>query len=176
VNIRLIAATNRDLAQAMAEHEFRSDLYYRLNVFPIHLPALRERIEDIPMLVRYFVQKLSRRNNKQIDVIPVGTMDALIRWRWLGNVRELENFIERSVILTEGNVLNAPIAELIGDFALDGDGTLEGIQREFIIRKLRESDGVISGVRGAATRLGLKRTTLQSKMSKMGISRRDYKN
>ena len=176
MNIRLIAATNRDLAQAMAEHEFRSDLYYRLNVFPIHLPALRERIEDIPMLVRYFVQKLSRRNNKQIDVIPVGTMDALIRWRWLGNVRELENFIERSVILTEGNVLNAPIAELIGDFALDGDGTLEGIQREFIIRKLRESDGVISGVRGAATRLGLKRTTLQSKMSKMGISRRDYKN
>jgi formate hydrogenlyase transcriptional activator len=175
VNIRLIAATNRNLAQAVAEREFRSDLYYRLNVFPIHMPALRERTKDIPLLVRYFVQKLSRRMNKQIETIPTETMNALIRWDWPGNVRELENFIERSVILTEGSVLNVPLAELrSGDLESEIDGTLENMEREFIIRVLRETSGVIAGSHGAAARLGLKRTTLQSRMLKMGISRRDY--
>ncbi len=175
VNIRLIAATNRNLAQAVAEREFRSDLYYRLNVFPIHMPALRERTKDIPLLVRYFVQKLSRRMNKQIETIPTETMNALIRWDWPGNVRELENFIERSVILTEGSVLNVPLAELrSSDLESEIDGTLENMEREFIIRVLRETGGVIAGSHGAAARLGLKRTTLQSRMLKMGISRRDY--
>jgi formate hydrogenlyase transcriptional activator len=176
VNIRLIAATNRNLAEAVAQHEFRSDLYYRLNVFPIRTPSLRERPQDIPLLVRYFVQKLSRRMNKEIETIPTETMDALVRWNWPGNVRELENFVERSVILTEGNVLNVPLAELRnGDLESEIDGTLENMEREFIIRVLRETGGVIAGARGAAARLGLKRTTLQSRMLKMGISRRDYK-
>jgi formate hydrogenlyase transcriptional activator len=159
----------------IAAREFRSDLYYRLNVFPIRTPSLRERPQDIPLLVRYFVQKLSRRMNKQIETIPTETMDALVRWNWPGNVRELENFVERSVILTEGNVLNVPLAELRnGDLESEIDGTLENMEREFIIRVLRETGGVIAGARGAAARLGLKRTTLQSRMLKMGISRRDY--
>ncbi|MEP6645059.1 MAG: sigma 54-interacting transcriptional regulator, partial [Acidobacteriaceae bacterium] len=127
VNTRLVAATNRDLAKSVAEREFRSDLFYRLNVFPICMPPLRERESDVPLLVRYFVQKYSRRMNKQIETIPVETMVALSSWKWPGNVRELENFLERSVILSDGPVLNVPLAELrIGDYnGQEGDGTLE---------------------------------------------------
>ena len=175
VNIRLIAATNRDLAQSVAEKEFRSDLYYRLNVFPIRMPALTERKNDIPMLVRHFVQKFARGMNKQIETIPSSTMNALVNWDWPGNVRELENLIERSVILTDGPVLNAPLAELGGGReTLDSDGTLESLERQYIIRVLRDTGGLIAGPRGAAVRLGMKRTTLQSRILKMGISREEY--
>jgi len=177
VNIRLIAATNRDLAKSVAAREFRSDLYYRLHVFPVHMPPLRERAKDIELLVRYFVQRFSRRMNKQIETIPTETMNALTRWEWPGNVRELENFIERSVILSEGTILNVPLSELRPTY--DGprhDTTLESLERDHIIRVLRETGGVISGLRGAAARLGMKRTTLQSRMQKMGITRTDYEN
>jgi len=177
VNIRLIAATNRDLAKSVATREFRSDLYYRLHVFPVHMPALRERNKDIELLVRYFVQKFSRRMNKQIETIPTEAMNALTRWEWPGNVRELENFIERSVILSEGTILNVPLSELRPVYeGARHDATLESLEREHILRILRETGGVISGLRGAAARLGMKRTTLQSRMQKMGISRRDYEN
>jgi len=175
VNIRLIAATNRDLAHIVAEKEFRSDLYYRLNVFPIHVPSLRERKTDIPLLVRHFVQKFSRKMNKQIETIPSSTMNALVNWEWPGNVRELENFMERSVILSDGPVLNAPLAELgDGGEGVDSNGTLESLERQYIVRVLRETGGVIAGPRGAAVRLGMKRTTLQSRILKMGISRQEY--
>jgi formate hydrogenlyase transcriptional activator len=176
VNIRLIAATNRDLAKSVAAREFRSDLYYRLHVFPVHMPPLRERGKDIELLVRYFVQRFSRRMNKQIETIPTETMNALARWEWPGNVRELENFIERSVILSEGTVLNVPLSELRPTYVARHDTTLESLERDHILRVLRETGGVISGVHGAAARLGLKRTTLQSRMQKMGISRADYEN
>jgi len=177
VNLRLIAATNRDLAKSVAAREFRSDLYYRLHVFPVHMPPLRERGKDIQLLVRYFVQKFSRQMKKQIDNIPVETMEALTRWEWPGNVRELENFIERSVILSEGTTLNVPLSELRPVYeGARHDATLESVEREHILRALRESGGVIAGLRGAAARLGMKRTTLQSKMQKMGISRADYGN
>ena len=162
VNIRLIAATNRDLAHAVAEKDFRSDLYYRLNVFPIRMPSLSERKTDIPALVRHFVQKFARSMNKQIEVIPSATMSALVNWEWPGNVRELENLMERSVILSDGRVLNAPLVELrTGHEGLDSDGTLESLERQYIIRVLRDTGGVIAGPRGAAVRLGMKRTTLQ---------------
>jgi formate hydrogenlyase transcriptional activator len=175
VNIRLIAATNRDLARIVAEREFRSDLYYRLNVFPIHMPPLSERRTDIPMLVRHFVQKFARRMNRQVETIPTATMNALINWGWPGNVRELENLMERSVILSEGPVLNVPLAELAGAREIaDSDGTLESLERQYIIRVLRETHGVIAGPHGAAMRLGMKRTTLQSRVLKMGISRQEY--
>jgi formate hydrogenlyase transcriptional activator len=175
VDIRMIAATNRDLAQAVAEKEFRSDLYYRLNVFPIRMPSLRERKTDIPALVRHFVQKFARRMNRQIDTIPSATMTALVNWEWPGNVRELENLMERSVILTDGRVLNAPLAELrTGREDLDSDGTLEGLERQYIVRVLRDTSGIIAGPRGAAVRLGMKRTTLQSRILRMGISRQEY--
>jgi formate hydrogenlyase transcriptional activator len=175
VNIRLIAATNRDLAQAVAEKEFRSDLYYRMNVFPVRMPTLKERKSDIPLLVRHFVKKFSRRMNKEIETIPGATMSALVNWDWPGNVRELENLMERSVILTEGRVLNAPLAELrTGPEGLDSDGTLESLERQYIIRVLRDTAGIIAGPRGAAVRLGMKRTTLQSRILKMGISRQEY--
>jgi formate hydrogenlyase transcriptional activator len=175
VNIRLVAATNRDLAKSVAEREFRSDLYYRLNVFPIRMPPLRDRRTDIPLLVRYFVQKFARRMSKPIDTIPTQTMQALVSWEWPGNVRELENFIERSVILSEGSVLRVPLAELTPSFDEDSsDGTLEGLERQHILRVLRETGGVIAGSRGAAVRLGLKRTTLQSRILKLGISRQEY--
>jgi formate hydrogenlyase transcriptional activator len=178
VNIRLIAATNRDLAGLVAAREFRSDLYYRLRVFPIGLPPLRERRQDIPLLVRYFVQRLARRMDKNIDSIPVATMELLNSWHWPGNIRELENFLERCVILSKGPTLSVPVAELkpINDIAPRRDTSLESAEREHIIRILRETGGVISGARGAAARLGLKRTTLQSKMQKLGISRPDYQN
>ena len=175
VNIRLIAATNQDLAKGVSEKHFRSDLFYRLNVFPIRIPPLRERADDIPLLVRYFVHKFSARMGKLIDSIPSETMHALCSWHWPGNVRELENFIERSVILTNGSVLRAPLAELAAlTEENENDGTLEHLEREYIIRALRETGGVIAGNRGAAARLGLKRTTLQSRIQRMGISREEY--
>ncbi len=175
VDMRLIAATNRDLARSVAEKEFRSDLFYRLNVFPIRLPSLRERREDIPPLVRYFVRKFARRMDRGIETIPSETMNALINWRWPGNVRELENFIERSVILTEGAALRAPLAELQANPSSgSAENSLESAEREHIIGVLRETGGMISGPTGAAHRLGVKRTTLQSKMQRLGITRNDY--
>ncbi len=179
VNIRLVAATNRDLARAVAEHEFRSDLYYRLNVFPITTPSLRERGADIELLTRYFVEKYSRLMRKCVTTIPSQVLEALGKWSWPGNVRELENFIERSVILSDGEFLNAPIGQLKA-VNLDDNSTIEGtldcMEREHILRALRESGGVIAGMHGAAARLGLKRTTLQSRLVKMGIHRADYEN
>lgn len=176
VNVRLIAATNRELAKSVSQREFRSDLYYRLNVFPIRMPPLRERSQDVALLVRYFVQKFSQRMNKHIDTIPTETMRALMGWEWPGNVRELENFIERSVILSEGPVLRSPLAEL-EPYTQDTetDTTLENLERQYIVRVLRETGGVIAGSGGAAARLGLKRTTLQSRIQRMGISRHEYK-
>jgi formate hydrogenlyase transcriptional activator len=176
VNVRLIAATNRDLAQAVADHQFRSDLFYRLNVFPIHAPPLRERAGDIPLLVRYFVQKFSRRMNKNIDSIPTEIIRELERWHWPGNIRELENFIERSVILTPGAVFFAPMAELhaVSPDRTRAGTTLQDVEREYILLTLRESGGVIAGAHGAAARLGMKRTTLQSRMQKLGITRKEY--
>jgi formate hydrogenlyase transcriptional activator len=178
VSIRLVAATNRDLAKAVAERDFRSDLFYRLNVFPIRMPPLRERGKDIPLLVRYFVQKFARRMNKQIETVPTETMNALLGWDWPGNVRELENFIERSVILSDGPVLNVPLAELkpANYESSRLNGTLESLEREYIVKVLRETDGVIAGTHGAAVRLGMKRTTLQSRMQKLGIQRDEYEN
>jgi formate hydrogenlyase transcriptional activator len=174
VDFRLIAATNRDLAEVMRQNEFRSDLYYRLNVFPIRVPPLRERRDDIHLLVKHFVQKCARRMNKSIASIPTETMEALVEWEWPGNVRELENFIERSVILTQGSVLAAPLSELQPWNAEEkiADETLEATEREHILRALRESNGQIGGPRGAAMRLGLKRTTLQSKLKHLGINPR----
>ncbi len=177
VNVRLIAATNWNLAKGVADGQFRSDLFYRLNVFPIVVPPLRERPKDIPLLVRYFVQKFARRMNKRIETIPTETMSALTSWKWAGNVRELENFIERSVILTEDSVLRVPLAELKPFYEMgEAEGTLMRVEREHILRILRECGGVIAGKNGAAARLGMKRTTLQSRMTKLGIVRSDYQN
>jgi formate hydrogenlyase transcriptional activator len=177
INIRLIAATNRDLSQSLASRQFRSDLYYRLSVFPIRMPELRERKQDIPLLVRYFMQGFARRMKKHIETIPTETMNALVNWTWPGNVRELENIIERSVILSEGPILNVPLVELrMGAQDSNNDGTLESVQRENIVRVLRETGGVLSGPGGAAETLGLKRTTLQSRMQKMGIFGDEYEN
>jgi len=177
VNLRLIAATNRDLAKSVAAREFRDDLYYRLRVFPVEMPPLRERSRDIPLLVSYFVQRFARRMNKHIETIPTETMNALSQWSWPGNVRELENFIERAVILSVGTALNAPLAELkVQVGAALQSTTLESLQREHILRVLRETGGVIAGLHGAAARLGMKRTTLQSRMQKMGITREEYQN
>jgi formate hydrogenlyase transcriptional activator len=176
VNIRLIAATNRDLAQSIASRQPRSDLYYRLSVFPIRMPALQERKEDIPLLVRYFVQDFARRK-KQIETVPAETMNALVNWTWPGNVRELENIIERSVILSQGPILTVPLGELsLSPQDSFNDGTPESLRRETIVRVLRETGGVLSGPGGAAARLGLKRTTLQYRMQKLGISREEYEN
>jgi formate hydrogenlyase transcriptional activator len=172
VNVRLIAATNQDLAQSMASRQFRSDLYYRLGVFPIRMPALRERKQDIPLLVRHFVQNFARRMKKQIETIPAETMNTLVNWTWPGNLRELQNIIERSVILSQGPILTVPLGEL----RLSAGDSLESLLRETIVRALRETDGVVSGPHGAAARLGLKRTTLQSKMQTLGISREEYEN
>ncbi|HEV2495959.1 MAG TPA: sigma 54-interacting transcriptional regulator [Terriglobia bacterium] len=174
VDVRLVAATNRDLAQMVADREFRSDLYYRVNVFPVVVPPLRERPEDIPALVRYFAQKYARRMNKTIETIPTEAMEALQQSQWPGNVRELENLIERSAILSQGPVLRVPLAELKPaaetPAAAGGVQTLETAERDHILRALRETRGVIGGPRGAAALLGMKRTTLQSRMRKLGIS------
>ena len=176
VDLRLIAATNRNLSERVSEGAFRSDLFYRLNVFPIQMPPLRDRRSDIPPLVRHFVKKLARRMDKHIETIPSETMEALIHWHWPGNIREVENLIERSVILTEGLVLRTPLPEIRRDrgSADAADITLANTEREHIIRVLRECGGLVSGARGAAVKLGLKRTTLQSKMVKLKIDRKDY--
>jgi formate hydrogenlyase transcriptional activator len=177
VDVRVIAATNRDLIRAVEEKEFRGDLFYRLHVFPLHLPALRDRREDIPMLIRHFVEKCSARLHKRIDIVPDEAIEAMKRWSWPGNIRELENFIERSVILSEGNRLTPPLGELREEISRqqsDADGTLRDKEREHIIEILRQTRGALSGPSGAATRLGLKRTTLQYKMQRLGISRTDY--
>jgi formate hydrogenlyase transcriptional activator len=177
VDVRMVAATNVDLAQKVAENQFRSDLYYRLNVFPVTIPPLRERREDIPLLVRYFAQKYARRMKKPIDAIPTKAMTALTEYHWPGNVRELENFIERGVILSRGAELQIPLAELkqrtkVAPLAhSDGFATLENAEREHIVRALSETNWVIGGPTGAAARLGIKRTTLQSRMLKLGITR-----
>jgi formate hydrogenlyase transcriptional activator len=173
VDIRLVAATNQDLTKMVADRQFRSDLYYRLNVFPITVPPLRERREDIPVLVRYFAQKYSRHINKRIETISAEVMAALTGYHWPGNIRELENIIERAVILTRGSTLQVPVSELNPNTVIshDGDVTLEAAEREHILRVLRETNWVIGGPSGAAVRLGMKRTTLQSRMRKLGISR-----
>ena len=173
VDVRVVAATNADLSQLVAEKKFRSDLFYRLNVFPIMLPPLRERTEDIPLLVHFFAQKFAKRMKKPIERIPTEVIAALTRYSWPGNIRELQNLIERAVILTRGSVLEVPLAELkqSGKVAAEqsGSATLEAVEREHILRVLRETNWVIAG---AATRLGLPRTTLNNKMQKLGISRR----
>jgi formate hydrogenlyase transcriptional activator len=174
VDLRLIAATNRDLARHVTENKFRSDLFYRLNVFPLRCPPLRERRDDIPLLVRYFVRKFADRMDRRIETISSEVMTALVNWYWPGNIRELENFIERSVILTEGTALRAPLAEFEVESPDATQHSLENSEREHIIRALREATGTISGPTGAACRLGVKRTTLQSKMLKLGITRQDY--
>jgi PAS domain S-box-containing protein len=173
VDFRLVAATNRDLQQSMNQREFRSDLYYRLNVFPIHLPPLRERREDIPLLVKYFVGKYADRMNKPISSIPSKTMEALMRWDWPGNIRELENLMERSVILTPGSVLQAP--ELRPAMIEGKRVTPRDKERERVVRALRDCHGQIGGPKGAAARLGLKRTTLQSKIDRFGIKPAEYR-
>ena len=168
---RLVAATNRDLKTMVEDRQFRADLYYRLDVFPITVPPLRERPEDIPLLVRYFVQQNARRMHKKIGTIPAQTMQALVRYHWPGNIRELQNFIERAVILSRGPVLEAPVRELK---RVEGKAapvvTLASAERDAILRALRESGGRVGGPNGAAARLGLKRTTLQAKMRKLGVT------
>jgi formate hydrogenlyase transcriptional activator len=172
VDCRLVAATNRDLEKMVEAGTFRRDLYYRLNVFPIPLPPLRERRADIPHLVHYLTQRLARRLNKRIDSIPADAMTALCDYHWPGNVRELENVIERAVILTRGPVLQVPVSELRAPSPPPaGEGSLEATEREAILRALGETRWVIGGAEGAATRLGMKRTTLQSRIRKLGISR-----
>lgn len=171
VDVRLVAATNRDLETMIESREFRSDLYYRLNVFPIRIPPLRERPEDIPLLVRYFAQKYGRRMEKHIESIPAAAMKKLSNSPWPGNIRELENFIERSVILTHGSALQVPIGEL-GSKAAPFVGSREADQREEILRILKHTKGRVAGPQGAAARMGIKRTTLISRMKKLGIDPR----
>ena len=173
VDVRVVAATNRDLTQMVGDRLFRSDLYYRLNVFPIVVPPLRERVEDIPLLVRYFAQKHARRMDRHIESIPAEEMEALTRYHWPGNVRELENLIERAVILSRGPTLRVPLPEdrPCGEAPAAIPVTLEAAERDHILRTLRETNWVIAGPHGAAVRLGMKRTTLQSRMAKLGISR-----
>jgi formate hydrogenlyase transcriptional activator len=192
VDVRLVAATNNDLAVLVAEKKFRSDLYYRLNVFPIHVPALRERREDVPLLVRYFVQHFSRRQNKTVAYVPADVMDALVNYAWPGNVRELENLIERAVLLSPGKELRVPLAELRESALVTAaptelsranalppavspsgspSSTLDDAQRQHILRVLRQTQWRIAGPKGAAAILGMKRTTLQARMRKLGIQR-----
>ena len=201
VNVRLIAATNRDLEKMVAAHEFRSDLYYRLNVFPIRIPSLRERKEDIPLLVSYFVEKFAKQMQKKIDSIPAAVMKGLKAWEWPGNIRELENLVERAVILTRGRSLEAPLSELRKVKVDDGERTpadqdniarivketIKALhanrtvadqdtkkQRDAIVRALTESKGRVGGTDGAAARMGINRTTLLARMKKLGIDPRDY--
>jgi formate hydrogenlyase transcriptional activator len=202
VNVRLVAATNRDLEKMIAAREFRSDLYYRLNVFPIRIPPLRERKEDIPLLVRFFVQKLAGRMKKPIETIPAAAMKALTNWDWPGNIRELENFVERAVILTRGKSLEVPIPELLKSrmepFVPNNNGPQDEIsrilretiseinkgttrsaakehdqtERQEIMRVLRETKGRVGGADGAAVRMAINRTTLISRIKKFGINPR----
>jgi formate hydrogenlyase transcriptional activator len=186
---RLIAATNRDLKAMVEQQKFRTDLYYRLNVFPIRVPSLRERREDIPLLVRHFVQQFSQRNNREINSIPSETMEALVRYHWPGNIRELQNVIERAVIISKSPVLNVAVAELDSDpIQTPREGApnatppehenppeenlhhiLEDTERTHILRALEACNGAIAGPTGAATRLGIKRSTLHLRMQKLGI-------
>jgi formate hydrogenlyase transcriptional activator len=178
VNVRVLAATNADLTAMVAEKRFRSDLYYRLNVFPIAVPSLRERPEDVPLLVRYFVRMHARRMGKHLESIPKEVMDALVRYSWPGNVRELQNLVERSVLISPVSLLRVPLAE-ISDTAVNAAGgrnKLEQTERELVLKALRESDWVVGGPRGAATRLGLNRTTLVYKMKKFGIAHTQTRN
>jgi len=173
VDVRLVAATNRNLVEMVKRNEFRSDLYYRLNVFPLQLPSLRERREDIPALVEHFVEVYARRMNKQIESISPETMSGLVSYPWPGNIRELQNFIERSVILTSGNVLHAPLASLksAGEAQSLGAITMEDAERDHIRKTLEQTRWVVAGPNGAAARLGMKRSTLYFRMQKLGISR-----
>jgi formate hydrogenlyase transcriptional activator len=176
VDVRLVAATNRDLAEMVAARTFRSDLYYRLRVFPLHMPPLRERQEDIPTLVRYFVEKHARRMNRAVETIPTETLDHLVRYPWPGNIRELENLVERAVIVSPGPVLRVPLSELKTPAEPVTDNlTLRAAEREHILKALEATNWVLAGPRGAATRLGMKRTTLQSKMRKLGVIRNHHK-
>jgi len=173
VDVRLVAATNRDLPDMVKRGEFRSDLYYRLNVFPITLPPLRARREDIPDLVQHFVEIYGRRMGKQIERVPAETMSAFTSYEWPGNVRELQNFIERSVILSDGTVLCPPLAELKHSAGAGSQGatTLQDAERDHILKILKQTRWVVSGPSGAAARLGMKRSTLYFRMQKLGISR-----
>jgi formate hydrogenlyase transcriptional activator len=172
VDVRLIAATNRNLEQMMEDNEFRSDLYYRLNVFPIRIPPLRERPEDIPLLVHYFTQKYARRMEKQIESIPSNALKRLGSWPWPGNIRELENFVERAVILTRGKSLEIPLTEIKTSRFVPARKK-QSAERDDILRALEASSGRVGGEHGAAARLGLKRTTLISRMKKLGIANVD---
>jgi DNA-binding NtrC family response regulator len=179
VDVRLVAATHRNLLEMSAERQFRSDLYFRLNVFPLSVPPLRQRQQDLPLLVRHFVDRYARGMKKQIDTIPPDVLEALSRYSWPGNIRELQNFIERAVILSQSNVLRPPLHELKGvaeaklaSEKVSSVTTLEEAERELILRALSETNGRIGGPKGAAVRLGLKRTTLLSKMERLNISRR----
>jgi formate hydrogenlyase transcriptional activator len=188
VDVRVVAATNQDLSRLVADREFRSDLYYRLNVFPIQIPPLRERREDVPLLVRYFVQNFSLRLNKTVEYVPADAMDALVSYAWPGNIRELENLIERAVLLSPGKELRVPISELKPALSSNGNvsadlsffspspssipiTTLEEAERQHILRALRQTEWRIAGPKGAAAILGMKRTTLQARMRKLGIRR-----
>jgi formate hydrogenlyase transcriptional activator len=173
VDVRLVAATNRNLVDMVKRNEFRSDLYYRLNVFPIPLPPLRERREDIPALVEHFVEIYARRMDKQIEHIPSETMSALVSCQWPGNIRELQNFIERSVILSSTTVLDPPLATLKIAAEVESLGaiTLEDAERDHIRKTLEQTRWVVAGPNGAAARLGIKRSTLYFRMQKLGISR-----
>ena len=175
VDARLVAATNRNLERMVAEKQFRGDLYYRLNVFPIEVPPLRERAEDIPVLVRHFVQQFARRMNRVIETIPSETMQALTRYSWPGNIRELQNLIERAVILSTGAVLRVPLGDLRNRISPTEDGekyqTLEQAERALILATVKDTKWVLSGPNGAATRLGVNRSTLQFRMRKLGIAR-----
>jgi formate hydrogenlyase transcriptional activator len=171
VDVRLVVATNRNLEQMVADHTFRQDLFYRLNVFPVQVPPLRDRTGDVPLLVHYFVNKHAQRMGRHIERIPAETMRTLSRWHWPGNVRELENIIERAVILSPGPVLNVPLAALAASTPpphTEAPQTLQSSEKEFILRALRAANGVVST---AAVQLGMKRTTLNARMRKLGISR-----
>jgi formate hydrogenlyase transcriptional activator len=175
VDVRIVAATHRDLEGMILEKQFRSDLYYRVNVFPIHVPPLRERPEDIPLLVQHFVEQATRRMRKTIDTIPSETVDALMRYRWPGNIRELENVIERAVILSPGPVLRLSPRDLKSRITpgqnTDRYQTLEEVERNHILKTLKETRWILSGPSGAASRLGLNRSTLYFRMKKLGIVR-----
>jgi formate hydrogenlyase transcriptional activator len=173
VDVRLVAATNRDLATLVSKERFRSDLYYRLNVFPISVPPLRDRLEDIPLLVRHFVKTFGEQMGKYIDEVPVEVMQSLVSHSWPGNIRELQNFIERSVVLTSGNTLRPPLAALQRAAETDSPEaiTLKDAERKHIRKTLEHTRWVVAGPNGAAARLGIKRSTLYFRMQKLGISR-----
>ena len=171
VDIRLVAATNRNLREMVDEGKFRSDLYYRLHVFPLTVPPLRQRQRDIPLLIRYFAQKYAKRLNREIEVIPTATMEALTKYNWPGNIRELQHLVERSVILTSGHVLHVAIPQSTETSVMRSGSLDEATDREQVLRALAESGGKVGGTRGAAARLGMPRTTLQARMKKLNIMR-----